>query len=230
VKNESITTCRRRSQATKIKNDDLVLRIRQAGSPPVVLDFARLNLDPAICSALKRALFAHSGHTSADTQKKAFSGLMFLSKCLHATGHADSYQLPVDVAYIFAKWLEASKLGYSAQVHLRTVLNLLKWCQRNAAEIIPPRATFVVYPIRSLCRPSSHPRELLDEAVLKRILRACYQDIEFAESELARGKRLRSGDVETPEERKWSKLIHELLELGKGELARQRLAHDSGHA
>ncbi|MDR6493183.1 hypothetical protein J2797_003079 [Paraburkholderia terricola] len=230
MKHDASGTCRGGPQIEKNKNNDLVLQINEAGRSQIEIDFARLQLNLTISSALKRALLANVGHTAADTQKKAFASLMLLSQCLHAAGQADSPQIPFDVAYTFAKWLDASNLGYSAQVHLQTVLNLLKWCQRNAAEIIPQRATFVVHPIRSQWAAKSQPRELLSETLLKRILRACYEDIEFAERELTRGSRLRSGEVETPEERRHSELIHELLKLGKGELARQRLAHRSGHA
>lgn len=205
---------------------DLVLRLNDDNDRIVELNFALLQLNIEVCFALKRALTAHVGHTAVVTQRKTFYSLRLLGKCLRETGLADSVPLPGDVARTFSKWLDASNLGYSAQSHLRTVVSILKWCQRNAPDVVAARATFVVNPIRSLVPKQRSP---LGEEVIKQILRACYDDIDASECSLDHGRRLRTGEVDTVEDQVASDLVIELLEFGGGELGFQRTIRSSGH-
>ena len=60
----------------------LVYKIPREGVPPFVFDFSELELSFDVARALRRSLEAQMGHTSIQTQAKAFMALRKLSKCL----------------------------------------------------------------------------------------------------------------------------------------------------
>ncbi|AJX94242.1 phage integrase family protein [Burkholderia pseudomallei PB08298010] len=190
-------------------------------------DYSRLGLSSSICAGLQRAMVAELGHTALDTQKRAFYGLRLLAESLRDAGLTTREIFPADVGHIFTRWLDASNRQSSAQWYLRTVIRLLKWCQRNTPEIMSERATFVLTRIRS---PSSAEHQSIAEDMIKRILKACYDDIEGAEAMCHRGRRLRTGEGLLPDETQIHELVRELLVIGEGFLPTQRLIHRSGHS
>ncbi|KAF1037010.1 MAG: hypothetical protein GAK33_03494 [Burkholderia lata] len=190
-------------------------------------DYARLGLSSLICAGLQRALIAEFGHTALDTQKRAFYGLRLFAQSLHDAGVTAHEILPAKAGQIFTRWLDRSDRQSSAQWYLRTVIRLLKWCQRNTPEIMSERAAFVLTRIRD---SSSTEHQSIGEDVLKRILESCYADIEAAEEMCRRGRRLRTGQGLLPDETPIHDLIRELLVIGEGVLPSQRLIHRSGHA
>jgi hypothetical protein len=200
------------------KNPDLVLRINKKGGATAKIDFSRLGLRVNICRAFQRALVGEFGHTELDTQRRVFHGLQFFADSLREAGCADCEILPADCAQQYARWLDKSSLGSSAQWYLNEVTRLLKWCQRNIPQILSARATFIVPRIRLA---SNGNREIASEDLLKKILKACYEDIEAIERKVARGKSLRTGDGVATEDQNARVLIQRLLELGNGLLPSQ---------
>lgn len=190
-------------------------------------DYSRLGLSSSICAGLERALIAELGHTALDTQKRAFYGLRLLAQSLHDAGLTAREILPAEVGHIFTRWLDTSDRQSSAQWYLRTVIRLLKWCQRNIPEIMSERATFVLPRIRDY---SSSEHQSIGEDMLKRILEACYDDIEAAEAICRRGRRLRTGQGLFSDETQIHELVRELLVIGEGFLPTQRVIHRSGHS
>lgn len=176
-------------------------------------DFYRLNLHTRICDALKRALLANFGHTALDTQKRVFHALEFFAASLLASGYAGEPKLPARSGHIFATWLDNSRLGSSAQQNLTMVVKLLKWCQRNVPDVLSPRLSLVIPRIRTQW---DGEREIIEPETLKKILRACYDDIEIVEKDVVRGRALRTGENLAAEDESAHANIKILLDLGKG--------------
>lgn len=204
----------------------LVYKIPREGMQPFVFDFAELGLAFDVAHALRRALQAKMGHTSIQTQGKAFMALRKLALCLEDNGKRDISPLPSNVLQLFASWLDRSSLGPSAQVSLTKVKNLIDWCQRNVSGVLAKNTSFVVNKIREVqVKPA---KEGLSESVIKEILRACYDDIEQVEEERSKVRRLCSGKTEGPYERELLLLMRDLMEAGKGQLATQSIYNRAG--
>jgi hypothetical protein len=177
-------------------------------------DFSSLQLGPPVRAALRRAIRAHFGHQGIKQQKKAFYSIGLLAKSLNSAGWAAGDKLPADVVMIFARWLDASNLGTIAQNYLSSVTNLLRWCHRNVPNVLTKGTSFDVPIIRYSNVVRGTP---IEEESLKKILRACYEEIECAEERFARGQGIRALDGEPSDSSEQAK-IRELLAVGKGEL------------
>jgi hypothetical protein len=210
----------------KQKHSLLVYKIRREGMPPYVLDFSELGLAFEVARGFRRALEAEMGHTSVDTQSKAFSALRKLSQCLQDLGLRGQSPLPKDTLSRFANWLDASTLGPSAQVNLTKVRQLTAWCERNTPGVIAKNADLVVRKIRRLRFEPA--RDGLPEIAVKDVLRACYDDIERIELERGQIRKILSGMVGSPKEREFLLLTRDLVRAGKGQFARQHVYHRSG--
>jgi hypothetical protein len=195
-------------------------------SGTLILDFAILKLSSVVAIGLKRALLSEMGHNLFDTQRKGFQALKLLAQYLHEQESADIAPLPADVLHGFARWLNESSRGPSAQAALNTTRRLLSWCQRNTPGVVSAKATFRVRAIRDT-NASGKPIAELD---LKGILTACYREIEIIEKRLEQGRRLITGECSDPAERSIYELIRELLRLGKGSLPTQYVVNRSGNA
>lgn len=195
-------------------------------SATLIIDFAILNLPLIVALGLKRALISEMGHNLFDTQRKGFQALKLLAQYLHEQGKSDMAPLPADVLHGFASWLNESSLGPSAQIALNTTRRLLAWCQRNAPGVVSTKATFRIRAIRET-NAVGKPAAEID---LKRILTACYREIEIIESRLEAGQNLISGECSEPAQQSISKLVRELLVLGRGNLPTQHIVNRSGNA
>ncbi|RAR67095.1 hypothetical protein C7401_102523 [Paraburkholderia unamae] len=191
---------------------------KEQGDGALKRDFNKLNLHTRICDALKRALIASFGHTALDTQQRVFHALEIFAESLIASGYAGEPKLPARSGHIFSVWLDNSRLGSSAQQNLTMVVKLLKWCQRNVPEILSPKLSLVIPRIRAQW---DGVREIVDPETLKKILRACYDDIEIAEIAVARGRALRTGENLAEEDELAHANIKILLDLGNGFFPRQ---------
>lgn len=208
---------------------DVIIHIRSSDSESegkLILDFAILNLPSVVATGLMRALVSEMGHNLFDTQRKAFKALRLLAQYLHEQKKADIAPLPADIFHGFARWLSESSRGSSAQAALNTIKRLLSWCQRNTAGVVSPKATFRFQLIRDTNAPGKPAAEL----DLKKILTACYREIDFIEKRLETGRRLIAGECLDPEEQKKHTLVRELLHIGKGSLPTQYIVNRSGNA
>lgn len=168
---------------------------------------------------------AECGHTALETQRQTWRCIRKLSIFLHEINAAEETPLPVAVADDFRRWLSESKLcGSTAQSVLNIVLRLLTWCSRNAKGVIDARSKLVV---RGFVRSPPKQKRALDEQAIKRILAACYSDIDRVEADLAFGARLTKG-TPTDDERPLAELLRELLSLGSGLLPTQKTINRSG--
>lgn len=215
--------------SSSFESDDLVLKVEAPGQETMLLlDFNKLHLSRCIALGLKRALYSEIGHNKFDTQRKAFKSLKLLSEYLHEAGQAKVAPLEADVIYSFAKWLDDSDRGPSAQVVLNQVKRMLSWCQRNTSDVISNNATFLVRRIRNTSETTT--KKDISGIDLKAILHACYQEIGRVEKQFEYACQLKAGDVTDASKKDESRLIQELLKLGNGILPTQRVVNRSGNA
>jgi len=191
---------------------------KQASREPLNKDFSKLGLHADICEALERASLSEFGHTAIDTQRRAFHSLELFSQSLRGFGCGDDEKLHARSGQIFADWLNKSHLGLSAQWHLNVVVRILRWCQRNVPSVLSSRLSLLVSRIR---QPSRGPRKITDADTLKKILHACYEEIEIVERVVARGRSLRTGEKLAAEDQEAHATIQKLLKLGNGFLPTQ---------
>ncbi|MFM0738071.1 hypothetical protein PQQ51_12580 [Paraburkholderia xenovorans] len=173
----------------KVKETVIVVEDRPGNK--AVFDFSRLKLKNNIAHALQRSFVATVGHTAVASQRTAFRSLLLLSECLREAGKQNCIQLPHDVVAIFSTWLDESTLGSSAQWHLSLILRLLRWCSRNIPGIVSPKTSLVKPQIRDY---KETERKVVDEHLIKEILKGCYIDIKKNEADLERGRKLRAGE------------------------------------
>lgn len=206
----------------------LSYKIPREGMPPFEFDFAELTLSFDVARAFRRALEAQMGHTSIDTQSKAFMALRKFAECLDERGYRKISPLPRDVLPIFANWLDKSSLGPSAQVCLIKVKQLIAWCERNTPNILSKDTELVINPIRNIEYKAAKPG--LPEPDVKKILKACYEDIEKIEEKRREVRRILSGATKSANELEFLLITRELIQLGKGRLAKQPVYHRAGNS
>ncbi|WP_342945051.1 hypothetical protein [Paraburkholderia phymatum] len=98
---------------------------------------------------------------------------------------------------------------------MNSVCRLLRWCMRNARNIVDSRAA--ILPSQFL-RSAIKPKETVGEPEIKAILRCCYTDIEQTEARLAHMSLLLAGSTEGPQDEQIRQVIQELVDIGNGEI------------
>lgn len=182
--------------------------------------FEELGLSEELTSALRAAFLATFAHNAVSSQKMAWICVRKFSSFLHAKDYEFKVPLPAAVVIEFRDWLgEQGHAGATCQATLNRVLALFRWFERNAPSLLSKGTRIKVL---GFAAEPPRSREILGEQIVKRILQACYTDIEAIEASLAVGRRLLSGLPSTSEESVLSVLVLELLALGNGGMPSQR--------
>lgn len=197
-----------------IENAKVLLRVH--GQISSTFDFTTAGFCPELAKSFARALVGQYGHTSLETQRQSWRCLRKFASFLHAANIPQEPRLPPDVLFQFREWLAASGLaGSTAQSVLNVVSATLKWCSRNAPTALAPDT---VLQVKGFVREAPRGRAQLSKDELKKILAACYEEIEEAELRLSAGARVLGNNPANEEERRLAKLVSQLLKLGQGEL------------
>jgi hypothetical protein len=211
-----------------VTDDHVVLVTNADGRVLSEFDFLKLKIDASISLVLARAMAALFGHTTLETQRQAWRCIRKFVICNQELGLLQSGQVPPDALLRFKVWLDESNLaGSTKQSQFNIVAAVLTWCSRNYPETVSKKLrTNVGYFVRGKVKP----REFLEEGSIKKILSACYSDIEAIEKKMELGRRMLAGEVKEPLELDVSSLIRELLELGGGRIPTQPVINRSKNA
>ncbi|MGY6258213.1 hypothetical protein ACXIVK_32605 [Paraburkholderia caledonica] len=208
----------RRQLIHQILGQQLLLSGPKGQSPRSLLDFGALGFDPAVADALIRGFIALQGHNVIESQRQVWREIRCLASAL---SHKVSWRpLPATCIPDLNRWLEQSHYGPSARQRcMNSVCRLLRWCARNIKGVVAHTARLIPSQFLRLGAP---PKQALDEATIKAILRCCYGDIEKTEARLARATMLREGSLQDAGDDGLQKTILELLKIGHGDIPLQR--------
>ncbi|VWD37437.1 hypothetical protein BCO18430_06489 [Burkholderia contaminans] len=159
------------------------------------------------------------GHTTAKSQKTQWAHLRKFAKYLRAAGCNELSSLPSGVLIDYRNWLAMEKLALSsADCAFRTARAMLSYCERSASHVLNGEMKLSILGFGS---GETRHRESIPDQEVKKILSCCYGEIERIEQRLKFGRILVSGGAPDNENSEKSKLISELLDLGKGVLPTQ---------
>jgi len=185
-----------------------------------VFDFEAAGFSPRVAKALIRAFVALYGSTTLESQRATWVQVKrFAGYVREKSGRPGV--LPRECIVGFDEWL--LNRGFSAKsvggTHNMCV-RLLRWCLRNAPEVVDPRIELIrsPYAARSkVAKPASS--QIPDEPLVRRILAACYQDIEAVDQRLlsVRLLPLSAEQAELPD------LLMQLLIIGQGVLPAKKV-------
>lgn len=199
----------------------------ESGRVVATFDLSQLDIHPKIAAALLRAHAAEFGHNEIETQKQAHrcirKFILFLQEC----GRHHDVPLPSTVCIDFHQWLIATGLKSStAQSIQNVVISILRWCDRNIKEIFSACPDFIV---PGFIREAPSKRREFTSDFVKKVLDACYGEIEKVEARIEYGARLTAGDSSNEEDGELlAGVISDLLKIGQGFIPSQKLVNRSG--
>ncbi|OWJ63672.1 hypothetical protein BWR60_28675 [Inquilinus limosus] len=158
-------------------------------------ELSELGLPADVTMLLGAAFKGHHAGSSHDTQRGCWRALRIFATFAHEDGGiASAADLSSAMVGRYMAWLDRQPGqrggGWSAPSRanlLSALRQLIDWTKRHAPERLPSRIDFPYNPY-PLCNPE--PRRKLDEAVLKSILQAAYEEIDEAWERFETGRRI----------------------------------------
>jgi hypothetical protein len=196
--------------------------IDEDGHVAAKFDCSKMDVAPMIAKALLRAHAALYGHTAIATQSQNWRWIRKFVLCLQSLNLKNRVPLPASVANEFHIWLKETGLsGSTMQSTQNTVFSVLRWCSRNAFDVVQQKTSFAVPPF---ARGEPRAREALSMNTAMTVLDICYSKIEIIEARILKGQALLSdkGD-HSPEDAEIAKTLRDLLLLGNGRIPGQRV-------
>ncbi len=180
------------------------------------LDFSRLTVARPLQTSLKLAFEGAFGHLRCTTLKQNYYGVKTLCTYLCDTVGEDTSALERQVLQGFSDWLAASgRKGGTNQSTLNVVRSLLVFAARQNLPGIPSDIDANVWGFR---RTEPVATVAIDEALKKRILEACQQEIIETESRFAAGIQAMQL-VNEGTESELGRMLIDILTVGQGKYA-----------
>lgn len=189
------------------------------------MSLEELDVHPLLATAFARALQAEFGHNAPETRKQAHRCARKLVLCLQELGLQHTIPLPATLVQAIHTLLRESGLKSStAQSHQNIILTLLRWCYRNEPNVLSRATTFEV---ASFARNTPEARREISADVVKKVLAACYSEIDAVEEKLLRTRAALAGDKSGIDGSLFG-LISDLLHIGGGQIPSQHQLHGEG--
>lgn len=189
-------------------------------------NLASYGIPEKLSRELLRAMMSEFGHTSLETHRQTFRCIRKLARFLKETNEEIELPLRSTTPNDFHQWLASSELCAStAQSHQNVVFAILKWCQRNSRGVISARA---VFPFQNFQRNQPKSRKPLIEDTVRKILSACYEEIEEVETQRDLGDRLFRGMPQGSNEEELAKLLSDVFRAGNGRIPGQTALNRAG--
>ncbi|WP_187645089.1 hypothetical protein [Cupriavidus campinensis] len=153
-------------------------------------DFEEAGFSPIVAGALARAFVANVGHTSIENCMQCWRAIRYFARSLQGKRVGDEARLPQDALLRFKGWLSRRPDSpNTSQTHLNFARRLILWCARNVPQSVDRRIRLTVPPF--VVVKQERISKALPDVLVKRILAACYQEIEQAEYRIGLGCHLR---------------------------------------
>lgn len=182
---------------------------------PILHDLAASGLPRAVAAAMSRAFVALHGGTTIESQRAAIAQFKkFAASVAHA--NVPKKALAADCLKTFDDL--QIKQGFSTKTvgsaH-NTIARALRWCDRNVPGIVPKGVDISPVSFSAQAKKERTSKKTLDSESVKKILAACYADIEESNERILHERQLPlstfSGD--------YGDLLIRLLSIGDGEIA-----------
>lgn len=210
----------------KIKEHSLEL-LDEHGHLISKFNLAGYELPEKLIRELFRAMLSEFGHTALETQRQVFRCIRKFVIFLKETCAQVDLPLRPTTPTEYHQWLaNANLVGATAQSHQNVIFALLKWLQRNSPGVISARAGFFS---PNFQRTKPNLRKPLSEETVRKVLSACYKEIEEVEARWALGDRLLRGESRDSKEEELASLLCDLLKIGGGHIPGQIALNRAGN-
>lgn len=186
--------------------------------PGSVYDFEKIGFSKRVAKAFVRAFVALSGANSLESQRANWIQIRrFGNYSFESFGRPT--RLPPECLVGFQAWMLERGLGVQTIGSAHTfAVRVLHWCLRNAPQSIHPKtATFRLPRTVRKQEPQGPVQAVLDEPLLRKVLAACYTEIDEAEERILDFRKIPL----SPDPSELADLLMYLLRCGDGILASQ---------
>ena len=180
----------------------------------VIYDFEKVGFSKVVAKAFIRAFVAQQGANTIESQRACWIHVKSFGKFSEENFKRPD-RLPRDCLSKFSEWLQ--KMGFGVRTvgsRHNTAVRMLSWCERNAPEAVAENIELIRSPYASRFIQRDEKISNLGEQDIKKILSACYSEIEVIQSRLSSC----SFDLITEGDGELSKLLFLCFERGGGEL------------
>ncbi len=205
---------------TQMKAGDLIFEgIDNYGEIRSRFNFSDLSLPFELRRALYNAFAALNGQNTTETQRQSWRCIRRFSKFIN-DACTTSVPLPASVLHDFRAWLVRMKLaGSTAQSYFNEVKRVLEWICSNVKGLLSPQTDFAVI---GFVRQEPINSKPLKADQIKKILVACYLEIDNVVDRLKDTKRILAARELSDPENNFRKNFEELLVLGNGHIPNRK--------
>lgn len=197
------------------KGEVIELWVPNKDKPTSVFDFQLIGLSPNVARSFARAFVSLCGALTLESQRANWILIRRLGHfTLETFGRVE--RMPQSCMVGFAPWLKKQKysdktIGATYNVAVR----FLKWCMRNTPGAVHPHTEVARISYAARANQIDKTVNYADgEELIRKILSACYRDIENSENRILGMRALAtSSSVDC-----FASLLQELLSLGNGAL------------
>lgn len=186
-------------------------------------DFSHLNFSRHLAETAARFFSVRYGSRAIETQSIAWRAFNNLADAISDTNGHRIQRLPKDaIMKLREALLKRDLKPQVAQARIKVCIGLVEWCLRNAPRVVAKGVTTVVPTVYAGLPTETRPA--VPEDIVKRVLAACYQEIEETESMLELGRHLGTLDAQPGDEQ--ARAVHQFLMATGGEIpGRKKLNH-----
>lgn len=193
----------------------------RTGATCRVFDFSALGFGHYLAESMARAFAVRFGPRTVETQSQAWRALRSLAQAIVDPGGEPLQKLPRNFLVRLRDSLARSGLGArGAQNQINISVALVEWCLRNEPRAIDSMAITLVPTLYERTQGVSRPA--IAEEIVKKVLVACYEDINEVEYKLGQGRLLIERGVQ-PGDSEQLRAIHRLLKETDGMLPQQKI-------
>lgn len=187
-------------------------------------NFSSLNFGRRLAETAARFFAVRYGSRTIETQSQAWRACKNLADVISDPEGHPIQRLPKDaIMKLRDALLECGLKPKVAQARINVCIGLVEWCLRNASHVVAKGVKTMVPTLFESLPQETRPA--VPEDVVKRVLAACYQDIEETERKLELGQHLGKKGAQ-PGDDEQARAVHQLLKATRGKIpGRCKLNH-----
>lgn len=183
-------------------------------------DFSDLGFSHSLAEAAARFFSVRYGHLRIETQSLAWRAYRNLASAVAGVAGCEIQRLPINAIPLLREELLRLRIApRGAQCRINTCVDLVEWCLRNEPNVVYKHTSTLVPTMYQRVQPVARPE--VPEDVVKRVLAACYTEIEEVERLHELGRRLWEEGVQ-PSDNAQVRAFHQLLVATRGKIPLQK--------
>lgn len=208
-----------------LERDGGVVTLRdEKGAVRRTFDYTSLGFGGRLADAAARFFASRYGSLVIETQSIAWRSCRCLAEAIATSNGRRVQRLPKDaISKLRALLLERGLVPKVAQARVNICVQFVEWCLRNEPLVVAKGAVTLTPTLYERLPQQSRPA--VPKELVKRVLAACYKDIEETEARLELGRRLREvGPKATDDDQ--AKALYQVLQVTGGKVPqRSGLGH-----